>query len=236
MTRLPRVHPARPRRGAHQPRPDRGRASAPPRRRLAVDRRPLVRRPPALGRRGSGPPQRIGRPAVEAELHLRGAGPTHDGAHGVPGRPGRSHPVRSRGCPSRHRHDPGADLARGRSGLVRRHTRPARGDSGAATRWCRGHRRGGSGHQPLHGAHAEPTGDELPDQRRRSGADGGGRHLSRPARAKVAGRALERAPRRRWPDPAGRGRQGVVREPERPVRLPPARALGPPRRARTWAR
>ena len=102
---------------------------------------------------------------------------------------------------------------------------PARGDPGPAAAHAEVIAVLGPRHQPGDAASAEPAGDRLPRQRRRPLPDDRGRHL--PA-ARIRRRGGQQPARRRRPDPARRARPRRLRQPERPVGLPPA---GPRRRS-----
>ena len=125
----------------------------------------------------------------------------------------------------------GADLARGRPGLVRRRCRPGtrRSRSGCARRrrGRRGDRGARPGHQPVHRAHPEPAGAELPAPPPTTWPRWS---PTGPSRRPAPGRDDLGAAGRRRADPARRRRQGHLRQPERAVGVPPAR-----RHRRTWS-
>lgn len=174
---------------------------------VATALRPVLRRPRAVGPHPRRHAVRLRRPdAPQHRAHLL------PGRHGRP--PGAAWPPPAAGRgPGR-----GPDRARGRPGVARGgartgrvHPRTPRGP---------GARRHRTQHQPAHRAHPLPAGAHLSPVRLRPGPDDRRRVVPLP---RPAGRHGRLPARGRRPDPARRRRSRPVRQPQRPLRLPPPR-------------
>ena len=213
MSLWERADAHRPRQEPDQPVRARPRVATFPRIGLATPRRFVVCRPDLVGAaarsRGLGQPG-LGGGRADAPDDGADLVPRRRGGHG--GRPGRAAGARHR--PPRAAHPPGE-----RPRLDLRRPRAGRGDPGDQGRpGDRGHR---AVDQPERRAHAQPARADVPGGRRRPGPDGVGGHLplSGPrqhARPLAAGGRRHAPARHRGP--------GHLRQPERAVRLPQARA------------